>query len=129
MSLRALIVDDNAIFLEAARQLLEREGIAVVGVATGGDEALRVAMAYDLDVVLIDVDLGQESGFDLADRLDSSMGWRTPIVLISNHCEEDLRDLVEMSPAIGFVPKAMISGEAIVEALGNGDAVDRAPLR
>src|SRR5258706_10511389 len=42
VQIRCLIVDDNQPFLDAARMLLEREGVAVVGIATTSAEALRL---------------------------------------------------------------------------------------
>jgi CheY-like chemotaxis protein len=66
MPLRCLIVDDNGAFLDAARLLLEREGVTVVGVASSIAEALRQARALLPDVSLVDIGLGEESGFDLA---------------------------------------------------------------
>jgi two-component system nitrate/nitrite response regulator NarL len=69
MALRMLIVDDNAHFLQAARTLLEREGTRVVAVASTSAEAIRQARDLRPDVTLVDIDLGDESGFDLARRL------------------------------------------------------------
>jgi DNA-binding response OmpR family regulator len=59
-----LIVDDNQSFLEAARVLLEREGLTVAGVALTSAEALREAETLRPDIVLVDISLGEESGFD-----------------------------------------------------------------
>ena len=67
--MRCVIVDDNLGFLHAARLLLEQEGLQVVGVATSGDEALRAVTELRPDVTLVDIDLGGESGFDVARRL------------------------------------------------------------
>src|SRR3982074_603096 len=106
MAVRALIVDDNAEFLGAARRLLQREGIAVVGVASSGAVALRLVEEHDPDVVLVDVYLGDESGFDLAERLSAAPVRRRPVILISADAEADLEDLIDASPAIGFVPKS-----------------------
>ena len=64
-----LIVDDNGLFLEAARDRLEREGLRVVGVAATSAEALRRAEELRPEVVLVDVMLGGESGFELARQL------------------------------------------------------------
>ena len=64
-----LIVDDNWLFLEAARDRLEREGLRVVGVAATSAEALHRAEELRPDVVLVDVMLRGESGFELARRL------------------------------------------------------------
>jgi DNA-binding NarL/FixJ family response regulator len=69
MAVGVLIVDDNQLFLEAARGLLERQGLRVVGVAATTAEALRRAEELRPEVVLVDITLGGESGFDLARRL------------------------------------------------------------
>ncbi|MDQ4067903.1 MAG: response regulator [Actinomycetota bacterium] len=114
MSLRLLIVDDNAQFLNAARDLLEREGMTVVAVASTSAEALARVEELRPDVALVDIDLGEESGFDVADRLaGGSGGAGPPVVLISTYAEEDLGDLIDASPAVGFVSKADLSGTAI----------------
>jgi two-component system nitrate/nitrite response regulator NarL len=118
MGLRCLIVDDSAPFLRAARRLLEREGIAVVGTASSTAEALQRANELRPDLVLVDVDLGPESGFDLVRQLDrafrSGQGEGKPaIVLISGHAEEDLEELIAESPAAGFLAKSSLSASAI----------------
>ena len=68
-ALGVLIVDDSWLFLEAARDRLEQEGLRVVGVAVTSAEALRRAEELRPEVVLVDVMLGGESGFELARRL------------------------------------------------------------
>jgi DNA-binding response OmpR family regulator len=118
MALRCLIVDDNAGFLRSARLLLEREGIDVVGVASNGDDARRQSEALGPDVVLVDVDLGPESGFDVVGRWRGELGASAPhLILISIHTEEDLADLVAMSPAVGFIGKSRLSAVAIHDLL------------
>ena len=126
MSLRALIVDDNLEFLATARHLLERQGIEVVGVASTGAEAVRCSDEENPDVVLVDVNLGEESGFDLADRLNAATV-RRPVVLISTHSEQDLQDLLETSSAIGFVSKLQLSAQAIIKVLDDSDVDDSTP--
>jgi CheY-like chemotaxis protein len=120
MTLRCLIVDDNAGFLRSARLLLEREGISVVAVASTGDEALRQTEALRPDVVLVDVDLGLESGFDLVGRLHDGRGASRDLnlILISCHAEEDLTDLIAATPAVGFIAKPHLSAGAIHDLLG-----------
>jgi CheY-like chemotaxis protein len=112
--MRVLIVDDNAYFLEAGRSLLEREGMTVVGMVTTSAEALRRVDELRPDVALVDVDLGEDSGFDLARRLATGCGAPWPVILISASPEQDLAELIEESPAIGFVSKSDLSGQAIV---------------
>jgi CheY-like chemotaxis protein len=119
VSLRCLIVDDNARFLAAARQLLTRQGMRVVGLASTGSEALRLADELRPDVVLVDIDLGVESGFDVARLLaEPSRLEPVPVVLISTYAENDLVDLIEVSPAVGFVSKSDLSEQAVTEVLG-----------
>jgi DNA-binding NarL/FixJ family response regulator len=106
--LRCLIVDDNPSVLAAARELLEREGIGVVGVATNTADAVRSVEHLQPDIVLVDIDLGGESGFEVARLLDTQR-----VILISTHAERDYADLIETSPAIGFLAKSELSATAI----------------
>jgi DNA-binding NarL/FixJ family response regulator len=123
--LRCLIVDDSRRFLDAARALLESQGIAVVGVASTSAEALHQVEELRPDVTLVDIGLGNESGFDLVRRLDRDAGLASlRTILISTHAEQDYADLIVASPAIGFLPKSALSAEAILDLLdgrGNGD--------
>jgi CheY-like chemotaxis protein len=118
-----LIVDDNASFLEAARILLEREGLSVAGVASTGADALRQVEALNPDVVLVDIFLGEESGLDLTKRLvQDGVVHEAPVILISTHSRADLEDLITASPAAGFVPKAELSASAIRGIVDGGPA-------
>ena len=113
--IRCLLVDDSGPFLIAARATLEREGAEVVGTATSTAEALRLAVALEPDVILVDVDLGNESGFDLARQLISAGS--APVVMISSYAESEFSDLVGESPAVGFLAKTELSTDAISELL------------
>jgi DNA-binding NarL/FixJ family response regulator len=115
--LRMVIVDDNGHFLDAARTVLEDEGVDVVGVASNSAEAMRIAAELQPDVILVDVDLGEESGFDLARSLAASEDAR--IVLISAYPESELADLVAASPVAGFVSKSVLSARAVANLLGD----------
>lgn len=118
-----LIVDDNASFLEAARILLEREGLSVAGVASTGADALRQVEAVHPDVVLVDIFLGDESGLDLTKRLvQDGVVHDAPVILISTHSQADLEDLITASPAAGFLPKAELSASAIRRIVDGGPA-------
>jgi len=116
MSRRCLIVDDNAGYLGEARDLLQRQGMRVVGVASTGGDALAIAAADRLDVALVDVDLGAESGLDVARALAMS-DEPVPVILISAYAEKDLRELLDDSPAVGFLPKSVLSRAAIDDLL------------
>jgi DNA-binding NarL/FixJ family response regulator len=118
MELRCLIVDDNANFLALARELLEAQGIAVVGLASTIDEALRRADELRPDVTLVDIELGGEDGFELASRLvEASDGRPSHVILVSTYSEEDFADLIATSPAAGFLSKSSLSASAIDQVL------------
>ena len=121
MPIRCLIVDDNQPFLDAARRLLEREGLSVAGVALTSDEAVRQAERLHPDVILVDVFLGAESGLELARTLVERDSMDATVILISTHTRDDLVDLIAMSPAAGFLTKAELSADAI-RRLVDGDA-------
>ena len=124
MALRCLIVDDNAAFLTAARGLLNRQGISVVGFASTGSEALRRADELRPDVALVDIELGAESGFDVARLLAGTpRSEPLPVVLISSYAEQDFVDLIAASPAVGFVSKSDLSGQAVSDVLNGTDTV------
>ena len=116
MPVRCLIVDDNALFLEGAADLLGREGMDVAGVASNSAEAIRLVRELRPDVTLVDVDLGGEDGFELAQRLHAISG-DSKVILVSTHAEEDLAHLIERSPALGFIAKTRLSAQAIRDAL------------
>jgi len=114
MAIRAVIVDDNGSFLAAARGLLEREGMDVVGVASTTMEALEVVEELQPDLVLVDIMLGSESGFELTRRLvERDPGDEAAVILISTHSKSDFADLITESPALGFLPKSDLSVDAI----------------
>jgi DNA-binding NarL/FixJ family response regulator len=114
MQMRCLIVDDSESFLTAARVLLEREGVAVAGVASRGPEALRLADALRPDVVLVDICLGDESGVEVARSLiDHHLDHDAVVVMISTHTEDDVLELVARCQAAAFLPKSELSASAI----------------
>ena len=82
VNLSCLIVDDGEEFLASAARLLSVQGVTVVGRASSGDEALRLAEALSPDVALVDVELGDEDGIDLARRLVLA-GSSATVILIS----------------------------------------------
>jgi DNA-binding NarL/FixJ family response regulator len=113
--MRCLIVDDSPDFVDAARGHLKCQGVSVVGVASNSAEALRLFEELRPDVTLVDINLGVESGFELAEQL-SRVGGPTPspVILISTHAAEDFADMIETSPAVGFLSKSALTCAAIV---------------
>jgi CheY-like chemotaxis protein len=126
--LRRLIVDDNPRFVDAARGLLEREGVAEVGVASTGTEPMQRIQELRPDVTLvdidIDIDLGAESGFDVAMRIHKQANHATsPVIPISAYDEQAYAELIAASPALGFVSRSALSASAardLPESRGEG---------
>jgi DNA-binding NarL/FixJ family response regulator len=114
MPLQCIIVDDNEPFLKVARRTLERQGMAVVGVAANGVEALRQARELRPDVVLVDISLGAESGFDVGRQITPHV---RSVILISSQDADDYAELIADSPAVGFLSKAELSADAIQRLL------------
>ncbi len=110
-----LIVDDSLTFLKAARTLLERQGVSVVGLATTIAEALRRVKETRPDVTLVDIDLAGESGFDLARRLDGTTAPLADVILMSTHAEDDFKDLIGECPTAGFLSKSQLSATGIMD--------------
>jgi DNA-binding NarL/FixJ family response regulator len=111
-----LIVDDHPSFRATARALLEEEGYEVVGEAENGVAALRAAKQLRPDLVLLDVQLPDFDGFEVASRLTRN-GRPPAVVLTSSRDFSDFGELVARSGAIGFVPKAELSGAALSDLL------------
>jgi DNA-binding NarL/FixJ family response regulator len=115
--LTCLIVDDSPDFFEAAREFLADDAIAVVAVASTSNQAVDEALALRPDVALVDVNLGNESGLDVAERLAGLPNGGPPFVLISAETGSELAELVEASGALGFVSKTDLSGDEIRKLL------------
>ena len=112
MAVQCLIVDDNRDFLDAARTLLEQEGLTIAGVASTSADALRKAEMLQPDVVLVDVSLGDESGIELA-RRRADPAHEARVILISTRSEAEFAGVIALSPAAGFLSKSELSADAI----------------
>jgi CheY-like chemotaxis protein len=120
MAIRCLIVDDNQRFAQTARELLQEDGIDVLAVAGGGEEAVRLARELRPDLALVDIDLGAESGLDVACRLraDEPGALADAVILISTYAQDEFGELIAASPAVGFIAKAELGADSIEALLG-----------
>jgi ActR/RegA family two-component response regulator len=123
--LRALLVDDNDHFIQTARDHLERDGINVIGLATTSAEALRKTRTFLPNVVLIDIMLGTEFGFDLAHTLTQAVQKSPRMIMMSTYAATDFAEMLDASPAIGFLPKTRLSGSAIQALVTQSPQADR----
>jgi two-component system response regulator EvgA len=110
--LKVLIVDDHPSFRSAARLLLEFEGFEVVGEAEDGTSGITATAALAPDVVLLDINLPDIDGFDVASRI--CLDHDAPkVVLTSSRDPREFGPLVRRSGARGFIPKGELTGEAL----------------
>ena len=114
---RVLIVDDHGVVREGLRAYLELEpDIQVVGEAKDGAGAVSAAEALHPDLVLLDVQLPDLDGFEVADQL-CRLDDPPAVVLTSSRDGADYGRCVECCGARGFVPKGELSGAAIAALL------------
>jgi two-component system nitrate/nitrite response regulator NarL len=111
MAIRCLIVDDSIRFLRSASSMLESQGATVAVASTGNAAVLGLADAPD--VILVDLQLGTENGFDVIRSLREAGAGSTAIIAISSHDPSDVVDLVAASEADGFIAKSRLSLGAV----------------
>lgn len=116
MTISTLIVDDHAGFRASARVVLEMDGFEIVGEARDGATARAAAESLKPELVLLDVQLPDVRGYDLAGEI-VAQGWARYVVLVSSRDEADYGDSIRSSGAIGFVPKGELSGDRILAVL------------
>jgi DNA-binding NarL/FixJ family response regulator len=116
MKRTVLIVDDHAGFRATARRVLEAGGYSVVAEAADGTSGVTAAAESRPDLALVDVQLPDFDGFEVARRLREAGGTHD-IVLISSRDRADFGSLVENSGARGFVSKGDLSADALEELL------------
>jgi len=107
-----VIVDDHAGFRSSARALLEAEGFDVVGEADDGASALTVIDLLRPRIVLLDIQLPDIDGFEIAERL-AGAGDPPAVVLVSTRGASTYRRRLARSPARGFIAKSELSANAL----------------
>jgi DNA-binding NarL/FixJ family response regulator len=113
MATTVLIVDDHSAFRSRAKRMLESEGFEVVGEAADGASGVDAAKRLAPDVVLLDLQLPDTTGFDVAEQIAGDAA----VVITSTRFSDDYDDRARRSGARGFVSKAELSGAAIEELL------------
>jgi DNA-binding NarL/FixJ family response regulator len=119
MARTVLIVDDHARFRRSARALLEFEGFEVVGEATNGEEGVALARRLAPEALLLDVQLPDIDGFEVADRV-ADVSPRPDIVFVSNRDAADYVTRVAACGARGFITKGDFSPETLQGCLRDG---------
>jgi DNA-binding NarL/FixJ family response regulator len=117
MARTILLVDDHAGFRRSARALLDAEGFHVVGEADSGADALAKVAELRPELVLLDIQLPDRDGFEVAEQIASTAG-RPGIILISSRAAREYGGRVEQALALGFIDKSRLSGATIREIVG-----------
>jgi DNA-binding NarL/FixJ family response regulator len=115
MSPTVLIVDDHPSFRASARAILEEEGFTVVGEAEDAAGAMAAIERLRPEVVLLDVQLPDMTGFDVCTVACHDGG--PAVVLVSSRDAADYNGLIDSCGARGFIPKAELSGQAVLGLL------------
>ena len=107
-----VIVDDHAGFRSSARALLEAEGFDVVGEAVDGMSALAAIDLLRPRIVLLDIQLPDIDGFEVAERL-AGTGDPPAVVLVSTRGASAYRRRLAHTQVRGFISKSELSGHAL----------------
>jgi DNA-binding NarL/FixJ family response regulator len=107
-----LIVDDHPAFRSLARALLESEGFAVVGEAEDGASAIAAVAELRPAVVLLDVQLPDLDGFEVAERI-ARVDDPPAVVFVSTRGAAAYGSRLDATPARGFIPKTALSGASL----------------
>jgi DNA-binding NarL/FixJ family response regulator len=116
MGRTVVIVDDHAAFRSAARAILQAAGFDVVGEAADGASAIAAVAELRPDVVLLDIQLPDVDGFEVARQLPRSQ----VVVLTSSRSASSFRRRLAANPAWSFIPKSDLSGETLTAAVLTG---------
>ncbi len=115
MSLHILLADDHLIVRQGLKVLLEREGFNVVGEASDGREAVRLAQELSPDIALLDLTMPLLNGID-AGRAMLQASPKTKIVLLTMHTEDHYVLEALRAGIKGYILKTK-AAEELVEAI------------
>jgi two-component system, NarL family, response regulator NreC len=115
MPIRILLADDHVMVRQGLRVLLEQAGMRVIGEASDGQEALRLAHEHAPDVAVLDLAMPSLNGLETARRLRETLP-QTKIVLLTMYTEEPYVLEALEAGAVGYVVKTQAAGD-IVQAI------------
>jgi len=122
--LRVLVVDDHDLFRTGLRNLLEEQGVNVVGEAENGETAIRLASELAPDVVIMDLNMPGFGGVETTRRLSSLAPLSRVVVLTISADDDDVMNAV-MAGACGYLLKDSSIQELIagIRAASDGESL------
>jgi DNA-binding NarL/FixJ family response regulator len=114
-NIRLLLIDDHALFRESVSRLLQAEsGFEVVADCNSGTEALKIIKSREIDIVLLDLDLGQEKGVDFLESLRTERYKGKVLLVTAGVSENEVPNLIRKGISGVFMkhgsPSALIQG-------------------
>ena len=86
--MKALLIDDHALFRAGLSGLLERRGIEVVASVGSGEEGIRILESLSPDIILLDLRMPEQSGLDVLDALPTEQS-DVPVVILTTSADEN----------------------------------------
>lgn len=125
-AIRVLIADDNRPFRRGVRLRLEHaDGIAVVGEAATGRDAVAGALSAHADIVLMDLEMPEMNGIDATRALVEESAGATRVIVLTSHGEDRLVMRALRNGAAGYLLKTHDSAQLVdaIRAAHRGDAL------
>jgi DNA-binding NarL/FixJ family response regulator len=117
MTVRVLIVDDQAPFRMAARMVVEAtDGFEVVGEAETGEDSVTMAAELAPDLVLMDVNLPGINGLDATRQILAAGEGAVVVLLLSTYEEEEYAPRAAECGASAYIPKAIFGPDRLEDA-------------
>jgi DNA-binding NarL/FixJ family response regulator len=103
-SLRVLIVDDHDLFRTGLRNLLEEQGVVIVGEAAAGAEAVKIVREIAPDVVVMDLNMPGMGGIEATRHITAFAPLTRVVMLTISEDDSDVMDAI-LAGACGYLLK------------------------
>jgi two-component system response regulator NreC len=113
MPVRIVLVDDHVLVRQSLRSLLEREGFQVVGEASDGQEALRLAESFQPDIAVMDISMPILNGLNAAREMSRSSP-KTKTILLTQHDEGQYVSEALDAGVKGYVLKNQVASDLLL---------------
>ena len=127
--LRVLLVDDHDLFRTGLRNLLEEQGLQIVGEAANGKDAIRVVREMAPDIVVMDLNMPGMSGVEATREITSFAPLTRVVVLTISDTDEDVMDAI-VAGACGYLIKDSSIQELIrgIKSAAIGGEISDSPI-